>query len=107
MSFGLEVISSNAPAPLPFEVTGRSTRIEQLVEMPHTEQIQLQLFRADGVLFNGLSESIEFRRLDESPVGFGKPEPEGLNYRNLRDEDVEYFIESKPGLSIGQPASFG
>jgi hypothetical protein len=84
----------HAPTPMPFDVTGPSTRIEQAVEMPHIEQIQLQLFRSDGVLFNGHPKSFEFRKLGPLPEGSAKTEPNWLKYRNPRDDNVAYFSES-------------
>lgn len=83
----------NAPTPAAFKVEGYLTRVTQPVEMPLQNQIQLQLFRSDGVLYGSQNEAVEFRKLSLLPRGFGKPEPDWLKQRTLKDPSIQLFTE--------------
>lgn len=93
----------HAPTPPAFEVEGYTTRISQKVEMPAKHLIHLQLFRSDGVLYNSQIAAVEFRRLADQPNHFGKPEPDWLTRRELKDEDIGYFTEYS-FFSLDHPA---
>jgi hypothetical protein len=83
----------DAPTPEPFEVEGFFTRVTQQVEMPPKEFLQIQLYRSDGLLYNGDGDQVEFQHLEALANGSGKPEPDWLKERALKDQDTVYFSE--------------
>ncbi len=66
----------DAPTPEAFKVEGFLTRVTQQVEMPQKELLHVQLFRSDGLLYNGDGNQVEFQHLDAFPNGSGKREPD-------------------------------
>ncbi|MBC8403876.1 MAG: hypothetical protein H8E15_01515 [Planctomycetes bacterium] len=83
----------DATTPEPFEVEGFLTRVTQQVEMPQTEFLRLQLYRSDGLLYNGDADQVEFQHLEALSNGSGKPEPEWLKERALKNQDTVYYSE--------------